>query len=317
MSKFCINCGEQLKPGVKFCASCGTKTQVAGAQTLAAPTVGAVEKMATNAVFASASAGEVCFTHALPEGFSTTIGPFKCLFQGFSGLIRGFAATFKDKKRWIPALILALTWFILTLLPLLGVDPMPVRLLSFLTFSQGGTTGGFLGVLGGMVGKGVFAYFLFSLVVPLDRGKKPFEGISSGFKKILPVLGAKSMEQFAPVLMGVGAALIGYNFMTGTALLQNSMAGLVAFLLSLRALSGRAGFLRNFISALTLKKTSKRNLNTGEVNRIIAGMTAGFALSIPLSLLPFGTVGYIAGSALIVTGIIFKISGHGAEEVKL
>ena len=30
MSKFCKNCGAQLKDGAKFCASCGRKTQEAG-----------------------------------------------------------------------------------------------------------------------------------------------------------------------------------------------------------------------------------------------------------------------------------------------
>ncbi|NLY37669.1 MAG: zinc ribbon domain-containing protein [Firmicutes bacterium] len=159
MSKFCKNCGTQLKPGVKFCASCGTETQAAGDKTLAVPSVGTAVKMTANAVLASASAGEVCFAHSLPQDFSTTIDPLKCLLQGLTGLFRGFGAAFKDKKRWIPALILALTWFILMLLPLLGVNPMPVKLLSFLTFAQGGTSGGLFGVMGGVLGKGVFAYF--------------------------------------------------------------------------------------------------------------------------------------------------------------
>lgn len=316
MSKFCKNCGAQLKPGVKFCASCGTETQVAGAQTLAVPSVGAATKMTANAAFAPASAGEVCFAHALPEDFSTTIGLFKCLFQGLTGLFRGFGATFKDKKRWIPALILALTWFILTLLPLLGVNPMPVRLLSFLTFAQGGTSGGLWGVMGGVVGKGVFAYFLMSLVTPPTRGQKPFAGIGGGLKEILPALGAKSLAQFAPILMGVGAALIGYNFMTGTASLQNSMAGIAALLLSLRALSGRAGFLRNFLSTLMPKKASKRNLNTGEVNRIIAGMAAGFAIGVPLSAVRFTCVGIILGITAVFAGIILYIIAGRAKEAK-
>jgi hypothetical protein len=41
------------------------------------------------------------------------------------GLFRGFGAAIKDKKRLIPALILALIWFILTLLPSLASTPLP------------------------------------------------------------------------------------------------------------------------------------------------------------------------------------------------
>jgi phage shock protein PspC (stress-responsive transcriptional regulator) len=155
-----------------------------------------------------------------------------------------------------------------------------------------------------------------SLVMPLTRGQKPFEGIGSGLKKILPALGAKSLAQFAPVLMGVGAALIGYNFMTGTASLQNSMVGIAALLLSLRALSGRAGFLRNFLGTLMPQKAAKRNLNTGAVNRIIAGTAAGFAIGVPLSAVRLTGAGYILGIPAVLAGIILYIIAGRAKEAE-
>jgi phage shock protein PspC (stress-responsive transcriptional regulator) len=114
----------------------------------------------------------------------------------------------------------------------------------------------------------------------------------------------------------VGAALIGYNFMTGIASLQNSMAGIAALLLSLRALSGRAGFLRNFLGALIPQKASKGNLNTGGVNRIIAGMAAGFAIGVPLSAVRFTGVGYILGIPALLAGIILYIIASRAKEAK-
>ena len=317
MSKFCKSCGAQLKPDVKFCASCGAEAQVAGAQTLAVPSVGAAAKMAANVSFASATAGEIRFAHALPGDLSATIGPLKCILQGLMGLFRGFGSAIKDKKRLIPALILALIWFTLTLLPSLGINPMPVRWLSFLTFAGGGTSGGITGLVGGVVGKGVFAYFLMSLVLPLARGQKPFSGIGSGLKQFFPAIGAKNPAQLAPLLLGAGAALIGFNFMAGNASLQNSMVGIAALLLSLRALSGKAGFLRRFIGALVAKKTSEgKIIDASAINRIIAGMTAGFALAVPLSAVRFTDFGYILGIPAVLAGILLYIIASRAKEAK-
>jgi len=245
---------------------------------------------------------------------SAAVGPVKCLLQGLSGLFRSIGAAFKDKKRWIPALILGLVWFALTLLPLLGVNPLPVRWISFLSFAGGGTSGGITGLVGGIVGKGVFAYFLMSLVIPLTRGQKPFAGIAGGFKRFFPAFGTKGTTQSAHLLAGMGAALVFYNFITGTASLVNSMAGVAALLLSLRALSGKAGFLRRFLGALITKKTAKGSANTEAVNRIIAGMAAGFALAIALSAIPFAYIGYAAGAAALAAAIVLKIVPDSKKE---
>ena len=317
MSKFCKSCGAQLKPDVKFCASCGAEAQVAGAQTLAVPSVGAAAKMAANVSFASATAGEIRFAHALPGDLSATIGPLKCILQGLMGLFRGFGSAIKDKKRLIPALILALIWFILTLLPSLGINPTPVRWLSFLTFAGGGTSNGITGLVGGIVGKGVFAYFLFSLVAPSSRGQRPLSGIGSGLKQFFPAIGAKKPAQFALLLLGAGAALVGFNFMAGNVSLQNSMVGIAALLLSIRALSGRAGFLRRFIGALVAKKTAEgKTIDASAINRMIAGMTAGFTLAVLLSAVRFTDFGYILGIPAVLAGITLYIISGRAKEAK-
>ena len=317
MSKFCRNCGSTLSDSAKFCRSCGTETQVAIAKTLAVPSVGEAATMTENAAFAPASAGEVCFVHVLPQYFSTATGPFKCLIQGLTGLLRGFGATFKDKKRWIPALILAFSWFILTLLPLLGINPSPVRWLSFLTFAQGGTTGGIAGLIGGVIGKGVVAYFLMSLVLPLNRGQKPFAGITGGLKQFFPAMGTKNPKQFALLLGGAGAALIGYSFMTGAVSLQNSMTGIAAFFLSLRALSDKAGFLRRFLLSFS-QKAGANSISAGaKASRLVAGWTAGFALGIVLSALKIGKFSLLSGAILLAAAIVLGLIVRDKREVAL
>ncbi|MDD4297203.1 MAG: zinc ribbon domain-containing protein [Ruminiclostridium sp.] len=319
MGKFCKNCGTQLKQDVKFCTKCGTENTPAEPQTLVDPQVRTSANLTPNIAFASATAGESRFAHALPGAgeLPAAIGPLKVLSQGLSGLFRGFGSAIKDKKRLIPALILALLWFILTLLPLLGINPMPVRWLSFLSFAQGGTSGGLLGVVGGIMGKGVFAYFLMSLVIPLTRGQKPFAGIGSGIKSFFQVLRSKNPSRFTPLLIGAGIALIFYNFFAGIALLQNSMAGIAALLLSLRALSSKTGFLKRFLGAFTKNKNVKGSFVSDRVNGIIAGMVSGFTLSIPLSALNIHRfqLPYTLGASLLIAGLILGLALKSKKEV--
>lgn len=322
MSKICKNCGTQLDSDVDFCVSCEVQKKLSDPPTLEVSPVSEGIKMVTNTVFASGAAGESQFSHALSGAAGevvAAIGPFKVLSQSISGLFSGFSTIFKDKKRLISTLVLALIWFVLTLLPLLGINPVPVRWLSFLTFAQGGTSGGIIGFVGGALGKGIFAYFLMSIVMPLTRGQKPFAGIGGGLKQFFTALKVKNIAEVAPLLLGAGIALISYNFMTGNTSLQNSMMGVAALLLSLRALSGKAGFLRRFFSAFIAKKTKEIKLNTGAINRVIAGMTAGFALALPLSALNINRLQlpYLLGALLLIVGLILGIVLKADKEVAL
>jgi hypothetical protein len=90
------------------------------------------------------------------------------------------------------------------------------------------------------------------------------------------------------------------------------MAGVAALLLSLRALSGRAGFLRRLAGSLTAGRN--RQVNPEAAGRLLAGLTSGFALALPLSAIPFSFIGYAAGAAALIAAVVLKIAANGKSK---
>lgn len=90
-----------------------------------------------------------------------------------SQYIRKSLKVLKNPKQMIPTIVLGLFWLVLALLGSFGIDPLPVRILSFLTFAQGGMFGGVLGAVGGILGKIVVAAFLNAIIIPLFQKKLP------------------------------------------------------------------------------------------------------------------------------------------------
>ncbi|MDD4078050.1 MAG: hypothetical protein PHT03_08805, partial [Bacilli bacterium] len=115
---------------------------------------------------AAAAAGEVAYS-----GISVldVLSPVILIKESFGKLILSLKSIFKNKKRLILIGIIALLWIIFILLPVFGINPLPVKILSFLTFAQGGISMNPLRVIGGVIGKGVFAIFFLSL---FDDGLK-------------------------------------------------------------------------------------------------------------------------------------------------
>lgn len=153
-----------------------------------------------------------------------------------------------------------------------------MQILSLLTFSQGGLYNGVHGALGGIAGKILFAY----LAMPLLTGQNPFKGVSAGFKKVPAAFG----KDVPPGLffIGFGIAPLLYNFMAGSASLMTIMAAFAGSLLSIRAMGVGDGFLRGFVSSV-LDAYTRRGGVSPYNESIIAGLAAGFLISIPLSLL--------------------------------
>lgn len=221
----------------------------------------------------------------------------KCIYNKFDG----FKAALHNRKLLITAGIMALVWFLLTLLPALGINPVPVQLLSFLTFAQGGLTGGVPGFIGGLIGKGLIAYFVALL---LTRGIS-FGGIISSIKSFFTKFtgGNWDLASISPLLIGGGLALFIYNFLAGTSTLLNCMVGIVAFIIAARALMNKSGCIWNIFGSVAAKHG---RLDSGVLTKLMAGWAAGFILGIVLSIFG-GYLCYLIGFILLVIGAILMI----------
>jgi len=355
MAQYCKHCGLDVSDGAKFCNKCGKAVEAQSTpqqqaqqqpQTVAQPaeksakkareaaqTAAAVVSQITGGgtFNASASSGVMTLGRNSPISAFGVVGvavggamqalhPVKVLFSGAVGVIKGVGAAFKNKKKLLPAIILAVTWILLTLLPALGINPVPIQWLSWLTFAQGGMRGGIgnaavgaaTGFLGGILGKGLFAGLITSIVTAVIRKQNPFKSIGGGFGRMFSAFNFKDKGSIGFMLTGAGIAFIGYNFMAGTASLTGTMAAIAAFLMTLKSLGSGAGFLRNLLGGFFAKN---KKVNTQAVNTVMAGMASGFAFSVPLSAVPWAYTPYAAGAVLFIAGIVLAIVLKNNKEV--
>lgn len=347
-NRFCIECGAEIKPDSKFCISCGSKiaeelekeevlepeayktkppikenqkeeevkSKDEKKRKINLDKVSSPGKIFDNTSFDATTSGEMIFTQTMPaiNNIGSTLGPIKYLLKGIENIFNGLKNAFRDKKKLIPAIVMAAIWIILTILPMLGVYNTPIRYLSFLTFARGGMGQGLLNIIGGTVGKGLYAYFVTALILPIFSGKKPFKGIGRGIKTLLKSFAVKDISEAVPLFLGSGIALIIYNFLNANASLINSMAGIVGFIMALRALSRNTGFLRGFIMSVLNKLSKKKSMGTSFANRTIAGITTGFALSILFSTIPFRFTCYVVGIIFIAVALILRIASGSSNK---
>jgi hypothetical protein len=232
------------------------------------------------------------------------VTPAQYLGRALKTIPSSFAAILKNVRLLKPAIAFTALWIILGILPIVGVYGLPVRILSFLTFAQGGLLwGGFygaLGVLGGTLGRVTYAY----LIMPLLQGQRPFSGVGAGLKR-LPDSIAFDTGSLVPLAAGGAMALLTFNFMTGNASWGNIMPIIAALILSLRALGRPDGFLRGLIRSFV--QTYGRSTNPEQVtSRILAGLTCGFAVAIPLSFTSLRMVGYVAALLCLVAAVVIR-----------
>lgn len=311
MSQFCTACGAPLHENVKFCTECGApvKSQESeqSASSFISPEKAKAAAQLLHTSRAPATVGEI----SLPqEMFSLTVSEvvntLVVLGSGVRQLLANTQAALRDKKRLIPALVLAVLWIVLIFLPRAGTDAVPVKILSWLTFAQGGLNGGLISKIGGILGKGLLAAFFTSLIIDkstLGQMKAGLSAVTGGLK------GYKATR--ASWLLGTALALILYNIMVGSTSLHNSMAAIACLGLSLRGLAGGGSFARQFFTSVFYKNS----VHTASSNRFMAGWAAGFALAFVFSFLPGGFNGYIGGAVLLVSAGIAKAVGRKKKEV--
>lgn len=108
-------------------------------------------------------------------------GPFAALMQGVKSFLGGFLGMFKSKKAFIAAVVLVINWIVLSILESKGIDPAPVKILSWATFGGGVGDRTALGILGNIAGRSVVATMIISL---FQGGPKQFaNGLKQMFSK--------------------------------------------------------------------------------------------------------------------------------------
>ncbi|AGA68385.1 hypothetical protein Desdi_0862 [Desulfitobacterium dichloroeliminans LMG P-21439] len=321
MGKFCTSCDAALNKGAKFCAKCGANVssvpEEAGAlldqttpnsETVLSKTgkqikteakiktVAYAKSIFSDAAPAYQSAGELALASELipTTGDLTGEGLLSLLKSGFRGLASGFKRTLGDKKRMGIVITLVVIWLLVNLLASLGIFPLPVRALSWLTAAQGS-------LIGGTIGKGLVAALLAQLIA--DQGM--LQKVKSGLGQMGGIgKGGKGMA--GNLLLGLGIALIASNMMISSNL-QNTMVCIAAFLLSAKALTHH-GFLRRVITALLPKAKN------ATITIFMRGWTLGFALFAAISFLPGGGNGYVLGILLLLAGGIVTVVSRNKKE---
>ncbi len=197
------------------------------------------------------------------------------LKDGLTELLKGAKQILKDKKRLTLVGVLAGVWLLVNVLSALGISPLPVRFLSWLTFARGG-------LIGGSVGKGILTAF-FTRFITGGNMLSPLKGI---FGRLQGIAG-KDKEDLPVFLIGTGAALIAANMLISSTL-QNTMMPIAAFMLGAAAVR-RNSFLHRFTTALLPR------VKVGAITIAMEGWALGFLVFTVLCILPGGNNGYLAG----------------------
>ena len=213
---------------------------------------------------------------------------------------------FKHPKQMLPTIILTVVWIALGILQIKLKENLPMKVLNFLTYAQGGLYGGIFGAIGGILGKVVVAAFVNALIAPLFMGKKPFAQMAGGWKELLQNIGFQSKSAVAPLLKGFGAAMLIYILFNTTARFENSMAGIMAAVSLALAMGKKSGFMWELAISYANSVSKGRKLNYQSILRALTGMTLGFALAVALTVVAPSLVSLLGIVALIVGWIMGK-----------
>ena len=313
MGKFCTSCGAALNEGAKFCAKCGANAfpsnESAQISTETPPKAAKFEQEIPKTMNSTIKGPLIeRASEDAPQDSPLGAGKF------ISAYIRQSLTVLKNPRQMLPTALLGLVWLVLALLGSFGINPFPVRILSFLTFAQGGMFGGVLGAAGGILGKVVVAAFLNAAIVPLLQKKAPFSGIGGGIKGFFGGLAVKSITAVAPLLGGVSISLLLYAFMNSTQSLQNSIVGIIAFIMLLQNFGRQGGFLWGLAFSAANSLSKGRTPSYIGVTRCISGMTLGFALGVALSAMGLRWCTWL-GILLLIAALVFVIVSKGKKEV--
>ena len=207
---------------------------------------------------------------------------------------------FKHPILLLPTAILAVVWIVLGILQNHVERNLPLSILNFLTFAQGGLYGGIFGAVGGILGKIVVAAFVNAMIVPLFYKKNPFANLKQGFQEIVANIKFESKDVIVILLKSSGAALLLYSIFNVTQSFENSLVGIVSAVALISAATRKQGFLWGLVLSWMNSVTKGKVPSYQRIIRILTGMTLGFTLGILFSAVGFVWAGLLGLIALIV-----------------
>lgn len=216
----------------------------------------------------------------------------------------------KHPKMLLPTAILVVVWVGLGILQNKVEKNLPLSILNFLTFAQGGLYGGIFGAIGGILGKIVVAAFVNVMIVPLFYKQNPFANFKQGFNEVVSNVKVQGKEAVASLLKGAGVALLLYSIFNATQSFENSLVGIVSAVALITAVARKGGFLWGLVLSF-LNSVSKKNVPTyQQIVRLLTGMTLGFSLGVVLCV--FGS--NWASSIGLIALIVGWIMGRGTKK---
>ena len=227
-------------------------------------------------------------------------GPGKVIGSCIKSLFASIVDTCKKPVKLIPAIILAVIWLVINILQACDINPIPVRVISFLTFADAGTHGGFIGAVGGIIGKGFFAG---AVVVLVDLFKHRNKGEKRSFKETIIGSFGVGKDTLWVYLLGIGVAMFFFLFISGGATRISFMGGIATAYLAARA-ALNCGFLQMFIASFVSK--GKEKASPG-VAGCVRGLSTGLMASALIGLINVNLVLIIIGSILVVGGTVMTI----------
>ncbi|MCK9267702.1 MAG: hypothetical protein M0P14_03190, partial [Alkaliphilus sp.] len=228
---------------------------------------------------------------------TATLGPMGFLSKSIASSLSSIGQLIKSPKLLLPTIILSIIWAALSYLKLAMPYSGFIALLSTLTFAQGGMYAGFMGAVGGVLGKALISYIVTSMLMPILAGKKSQKSVGM---KIGPAF-AISGGGFALFFAGIGAALMLYNFKTGNGTAENMAIAVASIFGVFRSLKNPRGFIVEFIRSFSKGKMSRK-----KAGHFGAGLVFGYAVSILMAVVTgaTGPLWYKFGTIFILLAVV-------------
>ena len=236
---------------------------------------------------------------------TATLGPAGFLSKSISSAFIGIGHILKSPKLLLPTIALSAIWIALSYLRLNSPDNEVVKILSILTFAQGGMYAGSIGAIGGVFGKALISWLTTSLLMPFLSGKKSAKPVQM---KIGSAFRINTARGFALFIAGIGTALILYNFKTGNGTTENGAIAAASIVAVIRSLRNPRGFIVEFIRSF-----SKGRMSRKKASNFGGGLIIGYVASILIALLASitGPQWYILGMGLLILSMVIATLFRG------